>query len=177
LIYQANLFRGLKISPYFAALNWAHTKVWEALHYAMFVWLSVRRSNDILVTYRFLMPNFWSSQEKYYHTSPSVVLFLQRKLSINKSEHYDDNHGRPEKFLQRGVTTATFCLPHLFDCKPRLMNYFSSFRATYNQGRLTFCSLIGNPGNNAYNYNCLLFIIIPYATKYARNGREENTKG
>jgi len=28
--------------------------------------------------------------------------------------------------------------PYLFDCKPRLIQFFSSFHATYNQGRLTF---------------------------------------
>jgi len=30
-----------------------------------------------------------------------------------------------------------FHLPYLFDCKSRLIIFFSSFRATYNQGRLT----------------------------------------
>ena len=28
--------------------------------------------------------------------------------------------------------------PYLFDCKPRLIKFFSSFRAAYNQGELTF---------------------------------------
>jgi len=28
--------------------------------------------------------------------------------------------------------------PHLFDCKPRLIHFFSSFHAAYNQERLTF---------------------------------------
>jgi len=41
-----------------------------------------------------------------------------------------------EHFFQR-----KYQLPYLFDCKPRLIMSFSSFRTAYNQGRLTFFSL------------------------------------
>ena len=40
------------------------------------------------------------------------------------------------------MATGLSWTPYLFDCKPWLINFFSSFHAAYNQGSLLFCFLL-----------------------------------
>jgi len=42
-----------------------------------------------------------------------------------------------KKYSQK-TSDCRWYIPHLFDCKLRLIHFFSSFRVVYNQGQFTF---------------------------------------
>ena len=79
---------------------------------------TLRLSNETSKIYPSVVQrNVWKLQNKFPFVSYNILITFKWKYWEEK------NYGR-------------FCIPYLFDCKPRLRIFFPSFRAAFNQGRL-----------------------------------------